>query len=308
LKDIEKEYGSILNGLRKLGLIVDGKDINKIDKDIKQLKRYTTEVNKYKTIIETYKDQVWDVSKDKINDELEKLNKEISSLEDEKNKLTNENENLNKKIGELDNYLKRLKNLRKELEKYDKYSKELDKLKKDEEILGYVYEIFKEGSFPVYFVNEVILPELNELINKYLHRFDSPYTVKLVKSFSKGSDTIKVEVYERNVKRYYSSLSGGESTILGLAFRLAFGELISRFGINYTLDFLILDEALAHLDEDHKYEVMNILCKMVEDGIISQVIVITHDRDIREYGCWRTIIEVEKRNDISKIRNINVVG
>jgi DNA repair protein SbcC/Rad50 len=76
------------------------------------------------------------------------------------------------------------------------------------------------------------------------------------------------------------SLSGGERVAVALALRLAIAYMM---GSN-KLDFIILDEPTAHLDEERRKSLLNIISEVFKNGIgpLSQILIITHDAEILE--------------------------
>jgi len=301
LKGYRDEIENLYAEMDRLGVGMEDRNLDSLEVIINRLENGLQELEKANTIIKEYRSQIGDYTREKVIEEISRINREIDERDRKLKDIQSKIDDVNRRLGNLENSLKGLKALREELKKYIEYSEKLRGLRVEYGVLYKVKDIFKDQHFPAYFINEVIIPKLNDLINRYLQDIDPTYRVELTRKISRDSESIEVNVYQGKVKRLYESLSGGETTLIGIAFRLAFGELISRFGVNYTPDFIILDEALAHLDEVNKKMVIDILCRMVEEGIIRQVVVITHDRDISEYGCWKTIIEVEKVDGESRI-------
>ena len=74
-----------------------------------------------------------------------------------------------------------------------------------------------------------------------------------------------------------SSLSGGEKTILAIAFILALNRAVgSRIG------FLILDEPTAELDEENRRTLVRLLRDASREGMVKQLIVVTHHEDVAD--------------------------
>jgi exonuclease SbcC len=76
------------------------------------------------------------------------------------------------------------------------------------------------------------------------------------------------------------SLSGGERVAVALALRLAIAYIM---GSN-KLDFIILDEPTAHLDEERRKSLVKIISEAFREGFepLSQIVIITHDAEIFE--------------------------
>jgi exonuclease SbcC len=77
-----------------------------------------------------------------------------------------------------------------------------------------------------------------------------------------------------------NSLSGGEKVAAALALRLGIAYMM---GSN-KLDFIILDEPTAHLDEDRRRDLVRIISEAFREGNgpLAQMIIITHDSEIFE--------------------------
>ncbi|MCR8433652.1 MAG: hypothetical protein NDP24_05450, partial [Crenarchaeota archaeon] len=91
------------------------------------------------------------------------------------------------------------------------------------------------------------------------------------------------------------------------AIRLAIGELITQiFSITRRPKFLIIDEGFGMLDEENRELVANAIVRLQEEGIYEQIIVISHQQDLREHPAFRTIIEISKDSqNVSRISRIH---
>ena len=91
---------------------------------------------------------------------------------------------------------------------------------------------------------------------------------------------ISVTCYGRQGEIDTDSLSGGEKVAVALALRLGIAYMM---GSN-KLDFVILDEPTAHLDEERRKALVRIISEAFREGAgpLAQLIIITHDSDIFE--------------------------
>ena len=91
---------------------------------------------------------------------------------------------------------------------------------------------------------------------------------------------ISVTCYGRQGEIDTDSLSGGEKVAVALALRLGIAYMM---GSN-KLDFVILDEPTAHLDEERRKALVRIIAEAFREGAgpLAQLIIITHDSDIFE--------------------------
>ncbi|MFN4046485.1 MAG: SbcC/MukB-like Walker B domain-containing protein, partial [Acidilobaceae archaeon] len=90
------------------------------------------------------------------------------------------------------------------------------------------------------------------------------------------------------------SLSGGEKTVLALAFRLALASLL----MEKPVSTLILDEPTEYLDENSRSMVFETISEIA--GYVDQVIVVTHDVEVESIGVRH--IRVSKEGGISVVK------
>jgi DNA repair protein SbcC/Rad50 len=91
---------------------------------------------------------------------------------------------------------------------------------------------------------------------------------------------VAITCYGRQGEIDIDSLSGGEKVAVALALRLSIAYMM---GSN-KLDFIILDEPTAHLDEERRRGLVRILSDAFREGVgpLAQLIIITHDSEIFE--------------------------
>nr|MDQ4016959.1 AAA family ATPase [Thermoproteota archaeon] len=97
---------------------------------------------------------------------------------------------------------------------------------------------------------------------------------------AEGAREVAITCYGRQGEIDMDSLSGGEKVAVALALRLSIAYMM---GSN-KLDFIILDEPTAHLDEDRRRGLVRILSEAFREGVgpLAQLIIITHDSEIFE--------------------------
>jgi DNA repair protein SbcC/Rad50 len=97
---------------------------------------------------------------------------------------------------------------------------------------------------------------------------------------TEGAREIAITCYGRQGEIDMDSLSGGEKVAVALALRLGIAYMM---GSN-KLDFIILDEPTAHLDEDRRRSLVRIISEAFREGAgpLAQLIIITHDSEIFE--------------------------
>ena len=97
---------------------------------------------------------------------------------------------------------------------------------------------------------------------------------------SERTREVAITCYGRQGEIDMDSLSGGEKVAASLALRLGIAYMM---GSN-KLDFIILDEPTAHLDEDRRRDLVRIISEAFREGNgpLAQLIIITHDSEIFE--------------------------
>src|SRR5919202_175797 len=97
---------------------------------------------------------------------------------------------------------------------------------------------------------------------------------------TEGAREIAITCYGRRGEIDMDSLSRGEKVGVALALRLGIAYMM---GSN-RLDFIILDEPTAHLDEDRRRGLVKIISEAFREGAgrLAQLLIITHDAEIFE--------------------------
>ena len=151
-----------------------------------------------------------------------------------------------------------------------------------------------------------------QIIKKYLT------TDKYIKDFTSGqysdllldlSGTRKTGLSLRirdNYNGEYEStevLSGGDRTALGIALRLAISELMSTIRPtkdspkrNPKIDFLLLDEPLAALDETRRERILK---HLIKSKTFSQIFLITHTSIPADINTHKIIVSKDHTTGIS---------
>ncbi|HIQ13818.1 MAG TPA: SMC family ATPase [Thermoprotei archaeon] len=300
---LAREFENLFTELVDMGFKIDREKFRDLETGLRSFERDLR--NKYFRLRELrnsymeYMEVIGGRDREGLEEKLKEYNERIEALKEGNREIDKEKLKLSGELEHVSDRINKLKKLRDEsLKEYNRYREELDKLEEEYDFHKDLKEIFSKAGFRLYYLNNIFIPELNDLMDKYLSEFNSEYRVK----FEASSDKLEMYVYQGRYMRDIKSLSGGEMTLLGLAFRLAFGELISKSVMNYTFDFLILDEALTHLDDVNKRHVVRKLVDLVNNGLVSQVIIITHDRTIQELPeLTGSIVNVYREGSTSRI-------
>lgn len=250
--------------------------------DLGKVELLKAKYNKYKNLIKNIeglknlKDQyIASVLKNEIkkldNDRLN-LDLQIRNLEDKEVTLNQKITNLNMKLVKISDSVK----IRK-IENYDNNLNAAD--------IGYLF-----GSIIIYSIDEIIKtykmsllkPLIIEMANIWNDIFpDDSREISIDTDFSPflkyGKNQIK-----------YDLLSSGEKILLLVILKTL---MIKYFS---SIPYLILDEPIEHLDEENRSLIIEYLVKIIQDGLIEQLIITTYEESI-----VRKFLDYEKVNIIS---------
>ncbi len=313
----------LLQDASELGISLDISNISRIENLVSYIQNRMSEIKKVRTEMESYLKEVGELNnmrnilESKMSevgisrDELESLDEMIrehesrlKEIEDSINRDEKRRRELSGEIGVLRSKIEDLREMYAKYEEYVRKKELLEKIKSEIEVLDALNDIFADRGFPKYFVNNVFIPHLERRVNIYLESLSSQFRLR----FEPTEHGIKVEVLEAGKFRDIHTLSGGESTVIGLAFRLGLGEVISQLGgKSYTLDFMIFDEAFPHLDREKKNAVLEVIDELIKNNVLSQVIVITHDFEIRSSQVFKSVVEVYREGEVSRLRVVEAV-
>ena len=137
---------------------------------------------------------------------------------------------------------------------------------------------------------------ISQKASEYLSSFN--VTIHRITLEDKSRD-IGITCYSGNSQLELESLSGGEKVSVALALRLGMAHLMGSSNLN----FIILDEPTAHLDQERRKSLVNVLSQAFEANLdaISQFIIITHDSEIFENSNIDTIYSFEPTPDGTKV-------
>ena len=146
-------------------------------------------------------------------------------------------------------------------------------------------------------LRQAALRSIEDLMKKYLELFNTSYTDVRI------DDNLNVSLSPQSMPGTwiaFSRLSGGEKVAVSLSALLALHQVVS----GGRVAFLMLDEPTEHLDEERRRQLIEILKEFRGGGIITQLVVVTHDEDVREAA--DTVYEVVK-DRYSAVREVNVL-
>ena len=241
-----------------------------------------------------------------LRDRLEKLRKEVEELENSlkeadsleakvvevKNRLEEEREKLGRAIssaariqGEIDGIRSQISRLEKELNGIERARRIVAAGIAANRILGKLKELLYERRLRL----------LEDEMSRILSMFNLDYVGV---RFDPSGDGVSVSVYNRAGAAFsVSQLSGGEKTVLALAYVLALSRIIGWTRIG----FLILDEPTAELDEERRAMLLKVIRDMARSGGLGvrQLIIVSHHDEVVDLA--DTVCRVYKTPKGSKV-------
>ena len=276
--------------------------IESLKKDYDNFKRYQQDTinteNELNATLGKFKTQSLDLSYEgvkRIVVEKERLKTELGSIiqdlkEKERYITTNK-----QKIITLQNEIEKMKELEKRIGDLEI---DLDHLSKAKE---YVRRFVTE-----YMVVKRLVKNIALTTNKYIKDFTSGQYSDLLLDLSGSRKTglsLRIRDNFNTVYEPIEVLSGGDKTALGIALRLAISELMSRIRPtkdspkkNPKIDFLLLDEPLAALDESRRERILK---HLIKSKTFSQIFLITHTAIPTDIQTHKIIVDKDQSAGIS---------
>ncbi len=303
--------------------------IEKSELDIKPYQDKLDNIIKKKGIVESLKDDFENYQKhekesmqiqNSINDFLTKHRKlfkdsspeDIKSLSSKIVKLNQNIESINRELLQLQENLtsnkKRIEELLEEIEKMKELEKKIGEIEINIDHATKAKE-FVRRFVTEYMVAKRLVKNIALMTDKYIKSFTSgQYSDILLEETgtTKTGLSLRIRNSFNNQDESIEVLSGGDRTALGMALRLAISELMSKIRPtkdspkrNPKIDFLLLDEPLAALDETRRERVLKYLIK---SKAFSQIFLITHTAIPAELQMHKIIVEKDHSTGISSAR------
>jgi len=133
----------------------------------------------------------------------------------------------------------------------------------------------------------ILISRLEEEVNRSLQIFSRSFRISIDRNFE-----ISVRTNGGSLPGI-NSLSGGERTMLAIAFRIALAKIL----LGRLPGVMILDEPTQNLDAENKARLFEIIKAIA--GVIRQVIIVTHDEEIIQKA--DRVIRVYNENGMSRV-------
>jgi exonuclease SbcC len=231
-----------------------------------------------KTIYES----IVSLEKSTIGFDQQELQKNIESRADSMTRLTQ----INQEYGEISGNIKKAKI---ELEKLGSTLTELKHVERYVTELENIQENVYNRDGPVgKSLRSWSLEIISQKASEYLEKLNTK--IQRI-SLSEKTRDVNISCYSRNTTLDIESLSGGEQVSVALALRLGMSHLLGASNLN----FMILDEPTAHLDDERRKSLVNVLSQLtnLKEDSSMQFIIITHDAEIFDDSSVENIYKFE---------------
>ena len=295
-----------LNRFLELCSSVTGKEVRRIDEcPVEDLRRKVEELRSLTIALEESKRRLNELkagfneeayksyrsSLDKLGLDVESLESRLSEVRSLREKLESAISSLDKSIyrleGELNAKLEELSRLKGEVESLRAEASKLKAKKSAQAALELLKDrVLGKDGILARALTSTVRGALEEGVNSILETLGREFRVKVTEGFG-------IDVYSGGATLSTRALSGGERTMLSIAFRLALAAIL----VKKQLSILILDEPTEYLDENSRRQVFEVIARIA--GGIDQVIVVTHDVEVEEIA--DRIIRVNKVGERSVV-------
>jgi len=273
--------------------------------DFQNYKKYESESKKIENEIKIFLSKNGTKFKDSSIEGIKKLSIEkekfstglkalLNDLKEKQTKLQNNQE----RIGKLQNEIQKMKDLAK---KIGEFEVDIDHINKAKE--------FVRRFVTEYMVVKRLVKNIALTTDKYIKDFTSGQYSDLLLDLSGTRKTgLSLRIRDNYNGEYESTeiLSGGDRTALGIALRLAISELMSTIRPtkdsprkNPKVDFLLLDEPLAALDETRRERILK---HLIKSKSFSQIFLITHTTIPHDISTSKIVVEKDLSTGISRAR------
>ncbi len=184
----------------------------------------------------------------------------VSEVEDIKEELAGDRRSLDHKRENLEEVRETIEELESKLEERQEKLQQVKELKADQQFADWVRENVREAGPKM---REIITDRIGQRANELFRsiRGASAETLEWTSDY-------EIVVHDANVRKSFSTLSGGEKMAAALAVRLAILEQLASVGIAF------LDEPTANLDRQKK---RNLVTQLKQLDSFDQLTVISHD-------------------------------
>ena len=279
--------------------------IQSLKDDFENYKKYELDVKNVQKELDIFLAEYLDKFKDPNPEKIKKLSFEIERISTELSSIQNEIKEKQEVFSSNEN---RIIELIEEIEKMKKLEKEIGDLEVDIEHLNKSKE-FVRRFVTEYMVVKRLVKNISLITDKYIKHFTAGQYDDLLLDLTGTTKTglsLKIKDTFNNHYEPIEVLSGGDRTALGMALRLAISELMAIIRPtkdspkrNPKINFLMLDEPLAALDEVRRERVLK---HLIRSKSFSQIFLITHTEIPSDIQTHKIFVEKDHSNGISNAK------
>lgn len=273
-EELINEYTTKLDNIKSVQ-----NNLNNIKDDYANFYKYQEDLEISQKNLEEFREKHKDMIKDVVADKISELSLMIQTLDTE---LKSIDETISEKVEKNKNNMQKITEKEEEIKKIQELEKKIDEIDVDLTHITKVKE-FVRRFVTEYMVTKRLIKNIRIKAEKYIRNFTIGQYGDLLIDLEGSTKTglaLKVKDHFNGVYESTEMISGGDRTSLGMALRLAISELMKIIRPtkdspkNYPkIDFLLLDEPLAALDEDRRERILSYLIK---SDIFPQIFLITH--------------------------------
>jgi exonuclease SbcC len=263
VSEIYMIYGELKNKASKLGQL--NHEVNVAREQYEALRQKLEEVRSRLEQLEGIEERY-----EQTRLERESLRQKLVEAEKELAAIKAKVEVLERKRAEAERLEAEEKRLRERVERYEAAFRFVEKLKR----------LLSPDGIP-----RIVRQAAKSVLEYNLREILSAFNVEFIDV--RLDDDYGVTIVSRTGEKSVGMLSGGERIALAIAYRLALARMVGS-----RIEAMIMDEPTIHLDAERRRELVNIIRHSLEATGLSQLIVVTHDREIEDAA--DTVIEVEK--------------
>jgi len=191
-----------------------------------------------------------------------------------------------------------LEEKRVEAEELAKNAEELQRAKRKLSVLLLTRILYSRDGIPSK-LRSYALNKINEELNHLLQTFNLNF-----REVSLDED-LNITLKSGSLTLPFSQLSGGEKIVGALSFLLALRKTVEELLIGRRVfSFLILDEPTIHLDEERRASLVELLREFQGGRVIPQLIIVTHEEDLKESGDNVIYVENNGYTSVAKVAEV----
>ncbi|MFW9821152.1 MAG: hypothetical protein ACFFE5_16225, partial [Candidatus Thorarchaeota archaeon] len=276
-----------------------------LKEDFENYKRHEVELKKIDNALKDfqsrYGEKFQDLSVEGVKELIikkERVTVELKATKNEYNQSNLKFQKNDERIIVLRNEIQKMKDLQR---KIDEHEVDLEHITKAKE--------FVRRFVTEYMVVKRLVKNIALSTDKYIKDFTSGQYSDLLLDLSGTRKTgLSLRIRDNFNGEYESTevLSGGDRTALGIALRLAISELMGSIRPtkesprkNPKIDFLLLDEPLAALDETRRERILK---HLIKSKSFSQIFLITHTAIPQDINTSKIIVDKDLSTGISRAR------